>query len=318
MYARNRNIAVLMVMTTSLLSIAHAQQNANLKLEFEAASVRLDDKKTSSSSSTNVPLDSEDAFSPTGGLYMAQGFPLSSYIAFAYKQLNTPALQDQLPKWSQNAVFSIQARAAGNPTKDQYREMMRALLAERFKLQAHMETRKIRFFALVLAKPEKLGPQLRVHSAADSCSGSPTITRMGTVFENPAGGADRTRPETLVGVFPTFCGGVVAGLPVDPENMPGFFMAGGRGMSMDLIADFFSMRAPRNNLDRLILDRTGLPGKYDFIIEWSSPPASNAATLTSGPSMPTALREQLGLKLEPTEGPVDILIIDHVEQPTEN
>ena len=144
------------------------------------------------------------------------------------------------------------------------------------------EIRNIRFFALVLAKPEKPGPQLRAHSAGNDCSGSPTITRMGTVFENPPEGARLTKPETLVGVFPTFCGGVVAGLPVDPENAPGLFMAGGRGMSMDLIADFFSMRGPRNNLDRLILDRTGLAGKYDFIVEWSSPALSNAAPLTMG------------------------------------
>jgi uncharacterized protein (TIGR03435 family) len=315
MHGRNRNI-ILLAMTTTMLPMAYAQQTAKPTLEFEVASVR-EDKKTSSSS-TNVPLDSEDAFSPTGGLYVATGFPLSTYIAFAYKQLNTPTLRDQLPKWSQTAVFDIEARAAGNPTKDQYREMMRSLLAERFKLQVHTETRKIRFFALVLAKPEKPGPQLRAHSAGDDCSGSPSITHMGTVFENPPKGASLTKPETLVGVFPTFCGGVVAGLPVDSENMPGLFMAGGRGMSMDLIADFFSMRGPRNNLDRLILDRTGLAGKYDFIVEWSSPALSNAAPLTMGPSMQTALKEQLGLKLEPTEGPVDILLIDHVEQPTAN
>ncbi len=312
---RNRNI-VLLVIAATILPKAYAQQTAKSTLEFEVASVR-ENKKTLSGFA-NVPLDSEDAFSPTGGLYVVKGFPLSSYIAFAYKQLNFPTLRDQLPKWAQTAVFDIDARAAGNPTKDEYRAMMRSLLAERFKLQVHTETRQIRYFALVLAKPEKPGPQLRAHSAGDDCSGSPTITKMGTVFSSPPQDANLAKPETLLGLFPSFCGGVVAGLPVDSENMPGLFMAGGRGMSMELIADFFSMRGPRNNLDRLILDRTGLAGKYDFIVEWSSPAFSNASPLTMGPTMQNALKEQLGLKLEPAEGPVDILIIDHVEQPTAN
>jgi uncharacterized protein (TIGR03435 family) len=194
--------------------------------------------------------------------------------------------------------------------------MMRSLLAQRFMLKVHTETRQVRFYALVLAKPQKLGPQLNAHPASDDCSGSPTITNMGTVYEKPPEGSNLAKPATLVGVFPRFCGGFVGGVPVDPENMPGFFMAGARGMSMDLIADFFSQRAPRNNLgDRPILDRTGLAGKYDFIVEWTSP---SLGAQTVGPGMQDAMKDQLGLKLEPAEGPVDVLVIDHLERPTEN
>ncbi len=309
-------LIVVGVMLPMVACVARAQQSAKPALEFEAASVR--ENQNTRSGPANVPLDTEDAFVPTGGLYVARGFTLSSYIAFAYKRQNSPALRDQLPKWAQTTRFDIEARAAGNPTKDQYREMMRSLLAQRFKLQAHTETRRVPIFALVLAKPEKPGPQLRAHSASDDCSGSPTITNMGTVFESPPKGANLAKPATLVGVFPSFCGGFVGGVPVDPENMPGLFMAGGRGMSMELIADVFTQRAPSNNLgDRPILDRTGLGGEYDFIVEWTSPAFSNA---TPGPTttMLDALKDQLGLKLEPTEAPVDVLVIDHLERPSEN
>ena len=296
--------------------VARAQQTAKPALEFEVASVR--ENQNTRSGPTNVPLDTEDAFAPTGGLFAAKGFTLVNYIAFAYRQQNSPALRDQLPKWAQTTRFDIEARAAGNPTKDQYREMMRSLLARRFKLQVHTENRQVKIFAMVLVKPGQPGPQLRAHSASDDCSGIPTIGNMGTASSRPPEGADLKKPATLVGLFPSFCGGFVGGVPVDPENMPGLFMAGGRGMSMELLADVLTQRAPSNNLgDRPVLDRTGLAGKYDFIVEWTSP-AFISATSAPTTTMLDTLKNQLGLKLEPAEAPVDILVIDHLERPTEN
>jgi len=297
--------------------LASAQQAAKPSLAFEAASVR--ENQDARSGPTNVPLDTEDAFIPTNGLFSAKGFPLSAYIAFAYKQQNNPALRNQLPKWAQTARYDIDARGAGNPTKDEYREMVRTMLAQRFKLQAHMENKKIPVYAMVLIKPETPGPQLRPHSAGAECSGGPTITNMGTITSRPPQGANLLKPTTLVGTFPSFCGGFVGGVPVDPENMPGYFMAGGRGMSMDLLADVFTQRGPSNNLgDKPILDRTGLKGTWDFIVEWTSPAQNFASPDRMGPTMESALKDQLGLKLEPTEAPVDLLLIDHVEMPTAN
>ncbi len=315
---KSPSLIVVCVVLSMASCMVRAQQAAKPALEFEAASVRENQNPSPRPGPTNVPLDTEDAFVPTGGLFSAKGFPLSNYIAFAYRQQNSPALREQLPKWAQTARFDIEARAAGNPTKNQYREMMRSLLAQRFKLQVHTETRQIRIYAMVLAKPGQPGPQLRAHAAGADCSGSPTITSMGGIFESPPKGAILTKPVTLVGVFPSFCGGFVGGVPVDPEKSPGLFMAGGRGMSMELIADVFTQRGPSNNLgERPILDRTGLTGQYDFIVEWTS---SSFASTSTGPttSMEAALKDQLGLKLEPTEAPVDVLLIDHLEQPTEN
>ena len=70
-------------------------------------------------------------------------------------------------------------------------------------------------------------------------------------------------------------------------------------------------------VDGPVADKTGLTGNYDFTLEWA-PTTGSAASEDSGPSIFTAVQEQLGLKLEPTKGPVDALVIDHVEKPTEN
>ena len=84
----------------------------------------------------------------------------------------------------------------------------------------------------------------------------------------------------------------------------------------------------QSEIGRLVIDKTGLTGKYDFTLQWT--PASHPDPMfhgtesaepspnSSGPSLFTALQEQLGLKLESTKGPVDAIVIDHVELPTEN
>ena len=73
---------------------------------------------------------------------------------------------------------------------------------------------------------------------------------------------------------------------------------------------------------RLVTDNTGLTGRYDLTLDWQSDDSAGPATHDNGPdakpSLFTALQEQLGLKLEPTKGPVDTLVIDHVEMPSEN
>ncbi len=75
---------------------------------------------------------------------------------------------------------------------------------------------------------------------------------------------------------------------------------------------------------RTVIDKTGLAGNYDFELKWTpehgdQPSADSGQTdAQSGPSIFTALEEQLGLKLQPSKGPVQTLVVDHVEMPTEN
>jgi uncharacterized protein (TIGR03435 family) len=67
-------------------------------------------------------------------------------------------------------------------------------------------------------------------------------------------------------------------------------------------------------IDRLVVDKTGLAGTYDFNLNWSPSTDSDG----TGPSISTAIQEQLGLKLESTKGPVEVLVIDHIEKPSQN
>jgi len=85
-----------------------------------------------------------------------------------------------------------------------------------------------------------------------------------------------------------------------------------------------SLNVPFTGVDRPVLDKTGLVGKFDFIMEFTPqfngplPPGSNFQPDESGPTFLEALKEQLGLKLDPQKGPVDVIVVDHVEIPSEN
>jgi bla regulator protein blaR1 len=91
---------------------------------------------------------------------------------------------------------------------------------------------------------------------------------------------------------------------------------------MDLIASFLS--GLEGGIDRPVLDRTGLDGKFDFNLEWAPesnrlpPIGADADPATQGPPVIEAVKEQLGLKLEPAKGPVETIVIDHIERPSAN
>ena len=135
-------------------------------MEFDVASVRQD--KRGGQPTTNVPLFS-DMYRPTGGIFRATNWSLGVYICFAYGLTNEEAkavLAPQVPAWvfrdNGGPRFDIEARSDDpNITKEQMRAMMGSLLADRFKLAAHFETRQVPVYALVLAKPGKTGPKLR-------------------------------------------------------------------------------------------------------------------------------------------------------------
>jgi uncharacterized protein (TIGR03435 family) len=99
--------------------------------DFDVASVKL--IKSADRATANMPMGPGDAYSPTGGLFSARGFPLFSYILSAYKIAGqqTQALQTQVPGWALSDRFDIQARVTGNPGKDEMRAMMRTLLGRR-------------------------------------------------------------------------------------------------------------------------------------------------------------------------------------------
>lgn len=268
------------------------QSAAGGKMSFEVASVR---QSKGPFTPPNFPLDIGDAYRPVGGRFSAD-FPLTVYIAFAYKIAQTSeqrqAMIAALPKWVATDRFSIQAKAEGNPTKDQMRLMIQSLLADRFKLAVHFEDRETPFLALLQAKPGKLGPKLLPHDAGPPC--------------------DATAPAD---VFPPVC---------DVEELSarkGQYRAGSRHTTLEsMVASLQAM----GRLGRPLVDRTGLTGRFDFTLEWSPEPGEplmapgGAAPDPQGPTFLEALRDQLGFKLEAGRGPLPTLVVDRVDRPSEN
>ncbi len=247
-------------------------------------------------------LNAGNAFRPTGGYFKAD-FPLSVYIEFAYKIWPTEEQNREfahLPGWASSDRYTVDAKRPGNPTKDQMRLMVQALLADRFKLAVHYETREVSAVALTLAKDGKLGPKLISHSEGPPCETAPLSGAP------PAKGV----------LFPPVCDSQAVLRKAGGKLM----MMGYRNATMDVLAAVLS-----GVVGRPVIDRTGLRGNFDFTVEWAPEPEGSAAsdppgTISDpvGPTSVQALRDQLGLKVEPIKGPLRILVIDHVERPSEN
>jgi uncharacterized protein (TIGR03435 family) len=282
------------------------QGAAGKKLAFEVATIK--PNASDDPPKVNFILGPGDTYAKTGGRFLASNISLLDYIRFAYKlsdgQLGI--LQASAPKWVATTRFDIEAKSEiPDPTKDQMRLMMQSLLAERFKLVLHTETRQLPVLALVLTKSGKLGSQLLPHPAEDdTCSNVVASTNHQYEPEAPS-------------AVPTVCGGLVsAGVPSAPSHV----RIGGRKVPLALLAAHLGEMA---QFDRPILDRTGLSGTFDFALEWGPDPASGSAATEdhddSQTNLQEALRDQLGLKLERQKVPMDILLIDHVDQqPSEN
>jgi uncharacterized protein (TIGR03435 family) len=243
---------------------------------------------------------------PEPGRFRAINITLRLLLANAY-QLTPGESVTRIfgaPNWIDSEHFDVEAKAEGNPSPDQMQLMLQSLLSDRFKLALHHETRQLPVYALVLAKPGKMGPQLKPHSDDVMCVSSdakapPTIPRPG----------DSLR--ALCGEFNMF------GSP------PTLREVGNKITISMLVAEL------GNFVDRPIVDRTGLTGTFDATLEFAfafqqgGGPVGTAnamipSDLSGPPSIFTALQEQLGLKLESQKGPVDVLVIDHVEEPSPN
>ena len=274
---------------------------------FEVASIRTN--KSARPPSSRFPLGPGDAYFP-GNVFSATNQPLIAYLRFAFK-LSQGELLD-LPVWVYDEHFDITANAAGSPTKDEMRLMMRSLLTDRFRLRVHTERRTKPAFNLVLVSAGKIGPQLRRSTDDAECVGLPAGRSVGAL---PT--LRPTEPTSKSGLqLPAIrCGsiGQVSASAPDKGRI------GGRKVSMERIAEFLTN--PFTGVDRPVLDRTGLSGTFDFTLEWSPESVSAGApdqATAVGPNFFEALRSQLGLKLVATTASTDTLIIDSIERPDEN
>src|ERR1019366_9325099 len=218
------------------------------KAEFEVASVRED--LSGKFHPSPFSMDADDGFTSTGGLFTAD-LSLGEFIAFAYKLPVQYNLLSHLPDWARKKQFEIQARAAGNPTKDQIRLMMQSLLAERFKLALKYEAQETQVLIMTLMKPGKLGPRLRLHADGSACV---------VVVPRPPGAT------VTFDMFP-------CNVYMMATDRPELFLAGARNTTVELMAAFLSNVGHM----RLIVDQTGINGAIDFSMEYTPPAREGSA-----------------------------------------
>ena len=245
----------------------------------------------------------------TGGVYSARNISLIQFISFAYNltQVQLQSVVSQVP-WTAEDRFDIEARAEGDPDKAHYRLMMQSLLADRFKLSAHRETRMVPIYALVLAKRGQLGPQLRLHNPDDPvCASPPSKSESSALHGPPQAGADG---------FSLTCGDSMR----MKASAAGRMKLAGRGITM---ARFAAIETGVGEVDRPMVDETGIKGTVDYTLEWGKAYRGNGLTpdIQPDPDAPTfqeALKEQLGIKMVSKKGPQELFLIDHLQQPSAN
>jgi uncharacterized protein (TIGR03435 family) len=281
------------------------EPGAGGRLAFDVASVKQHKPGLRDDATFSPGVGAEDPDARNGGYFSATNQELAAFILFAFKMPTSQylAVRNQLPDWAQTERFDIQARAHGNPTKDQMRVMMQSLLADRFRLAIHTGKGQAQVYFLEPADAGKLGPHLRPHDSQAQCPDAP----------------DARPTATISGGFPMSCGEVVRLQPTVSGDERFAARDVGMGSVATLANDMFTM----GRLDRPVINRTGLSGTFDFNLEFvptatAPPPPGGAPSDSMGKGLPQALKRQLGLKLVPAQGLEDMFVIDHVERPSEN
>lgn len=242
-----------------------------------------------------------------GGRFTAPGATLRDLIAAAYDVMDVQIVDAQrlLP----DDRFEIEARTNPDAGVAEARAMLRRLLSERFRLRVHRETRELPVYVLALAREDgRLGEQLR--PSGPDCA----------PIKGPA--------QAFASSFPPFAaappppppsaGGRVLSLGAAPLRCPGFAFsssAAGHWSIRELTLARFAERLV-GIFGRPVIDRTGLQGSYD--LELTYIPDGPVAVTSNAPTLLTALREQLGLKLDSTTAPVEVLVVESVTAPSEN
>jgi uncharacterized protein (TIGR03435 family) len=239
--------------------------------------------------------------------YTCQNMDLSNFVTMAY---GMSYYQLTAPDWMRTVRFDLRAKVPEGATKDQLKLMVQSMLVERFKLAVHHETRELAKFDLVVAKSgPRLKPAGEAQAPKDPASEPP----------RPPGPPPRDKD----------------GYPILGSGRPGMAMMNGKarmydpGMTMEALAARLG-----GQMGKPVTDATGLQGKYEVSLFWSAemmraPPAVAAGVGPipmastpegdSGPTLQQALQDQLGLRLEAKKGPVDFLVVDHMEKaPSEN
>lgn len=278
----NRPRCVGLAVVTLAGSLAAAQTPP--PQQFEVASIRL-----------NTSGDARRMLGPApGGRFTALNITLRQLIAFAFGVSNSRS--DMLvlggPAWLDTARFDVDAVAPGAVLPPGTAgPLVRRLLEERFQLRARRETTERPIYHLVVDRADgRLGTALR--PTTTNCEARRAARASGA----PLPPAQRTQPGGAVGTGRPLCG-----LRVGPGDV------GGDGVTAFDLAEALAPFA-----GRVIVDRTGLPQHFDLDLKWT---AELQAGVTAGGDLPglfTAIREQLGFRLEDARGPVDVVVVDSV------
>lgn len=271
------------------------------------------------------------------GMISANGVPVRLLMRQAFGQLQDFQLVGG-PSWINSDRFDIEAKIeGGGPMSPQMiQSVLRQILEERFALKVHRETRELPVYALMLARSDgRLGPNLK--PASPECTTMMTTRGRGPAPDGRGGAAPDARGGIAVGRGgppPDGRGGSGrAGGPLPDfdapaacgQRMGGFGRIRAGGTTMEQFATAISGTA-----QRVVIDKTGLTGYYDIALTYTpsgdqlpqGPPPPGAPPPppidSDGPSFFTAIQEQLGLKLDNQRGPVEVVVIDSIEPPTEN
>jgi uncharacterized protein (TIGR03435 family) len=246
-----KKVALSMAMATLVLAQTPVPEKP---AEFEVVSIK----------PTAIQNGSFGVDFPPGGRFTGRNLTVHKLLRMSYR------LEDYQisggPNWIDSAGFDIQARGAagsGEPPREKVLQMIQVLLADRFHLAIHRETRQLPIYALLAGKT---GPRMQ---AAESGAVADGTLRMGQLST--------------------------------------------KRMSMASLASILTF-----DLKRPVRDETGLKGDFAFTLEWTRGLGEFDDAGSGRPSLFTAVQEQLGLKLESTKGPVEVVVIDRVEMPSEN
>jgi uncharacterized protein (TIGR03435 family) len=224
------------------------------------------------------PDDQRRAFIVNGNQFHIINQPLTQIISFAYDVQAKQVVG--LPDWGTTDKFDIDGKPDGEgaPSGKQWKIMIQKMLVDRFRFTFHKDKKELSVYVLSVSKT----------------------------------GQKMTKNDS------------------DPNGLPGLFFRGklgDLGVRNALMTDFTGLMQSVV-LDRPVLDQTGLTGRFDFTLKWT-PDDSQFAGMGGGipppteapdapPNLYTAIQEQIGLKLEATRAPADVMVIDHVEKPSAN
>jgi uncharacterized protein (TIGR03435 family) len=277
---------------------------------FEVASV----KPSNPNPDPSNPLNMIALMLPQpGGRFTATNTPLRMLLMAGYELKQDAQLVGGPPDLLM-AKYDITARTAGTAALEMKAlpQLLRSLLADRFKLKAHTESRELPMYDLVLAHSDgRLGPDL-TPSKSDCSKPDEVLAQQGAALAKGDVASFIGKPQPC-------------SVSTDPSGGPLNLMMRGDGQEMKQLVEVLSQLTGRT-----VRDKTGLTGRYDFAMRLdlqmvlalaqrmgaNIPAGAANVPQSDGSSLMTTLNEQLGLKLESTRAPVDVVVIDSVEAPS--